>query len=75
MGSHKFFSLSYSNYLTRYLIFCLFLQLSRILLMLYFSLLSLKCYYVSISVSLGAGSSSETWNTQCIHAFFSSLSQ
>ena len=75
MGSHKFSLSSYSNYLTRYLIFCLFLQLSRILSTLYSSLSSLKYYSVLIFISLGAGLSSETWNTWCICTFFGSLSQ
>ena len=39
--------------------------------MLYFSLLSSKCYSVSISVLLGAGSRSKTWNIWCIYTFFS----
>ena len=75
VGSHEFSSLSYPNHLTRYSIFRPLLQLSRILSTSYSSLLSSKCYSVLIAASLGAGSSSETWNTQCIHAFFGSLSQ
>ena len=60
VGFHEFSLLLYSNYLTRYLVFCLFFQLSRILSTSYSSLLPLKYYFVLISVSLSISSSSET---------------